>query len=106
MFSDLSRHLINCGKIGLAALLGRRPDTDENGITRADSFACVGCIENAACLSCRRQNFFQVVLVDRNLSGQQALDAVRIDIRACYFMARGGKARAGYKSNVATPDHR
>src|SRR5271167_2225126 len=106
LFGYLSSYLIDRGKISLAAIFRRRAHANKNGVARADRFAGIRGIGNAPRLACRPQYFFQVLLIDRYLSGLQTLDTFCVDVRAGHFMPRRGETRPRHQSHVATSNYR
>ena len=90
--SNLPGHVINRREVGLTGFFWRSANTDENHLSRANRFACIGGVGDLFILGGLGQDFFQVLFIDGNFAGIQLVDTVFINIGAENFVAGCGQS--------------
>jgi len=98
--------VVDGGKVGFAGFFGRSAHADENNVGGADGFSGIGSVGDAACFASGGEDGVEVALVDGDVPGIQAGDAVGVDVGADYFVARFREARGGDQAHIPTANHR
>src|SRR5215469_3703011 len=104
--SDLLRHVIDGGEIGVAGFLRRSANANKNGIPSANRFTGVGGVRNVPCLSGRRKNLLEVLFVNGHAACLELGNAVFINIRANDIVTRFRETGSGDQPYVSTSDDR
>src|SRR6266704_692789 len=102
---DLTGHVVDGRKVGLAGILRRSAHADEDGVSGADGFTDVGSIGNPSGLVGGRENLAEMMFVDRNAASVELSDALAIDVRTHYLVSCFGKTSSGDEPHVSTADN-
>src|SRR5258708_20047283 len=106
MRGNLTRDVIDCGKIRIAVFLGRCADANEDRFAAAYGFTGVRGVRNFAGTSRRFEDFVQVMLVDRHASRLKLRDPLLINVLANDIIPPFAQPSAGHQADVTTSDYR
>src|SRR5882724_10723341 len=102
--SDLSRYVVNGGKVRLAGIFWRRAHADEDGIAGTDRFTGVRRVRNPPGLVSRRENLLEMLLVDGHPACIELGDALPVNVGANHFVSRFRKTGSRDQTYVSTAD--
>ena len=101
---DHARHGVNGGKVGLAVFERRGAHADENGIGDVNGRGQITGEFDAPRRTSPRDQFLEVRLADRDLTGKEGTDVLSVAIHTIDLVADGGQASARHQPYVTAAD--